>query len=106
MQIDSWFSSVNPPGDLDACLLIGKGIFFGGQFLFIYYFLIILFGCFYFIVQNSLRATNSTFLFLSFFLRRIHCLAKSIRTPIIILQTVRVPSNILTFVGAATGLYI
>ena len=36
----------------------------------------------------------------------IHCLAKSIRTPIIILQTVRVPSNILTFVGASTKLYI
>ena len=36
----------------------------------------------------------------------IHCLDKSIRTPIIILQTVRVPSNILTFVGASTILYI
>ena len=36
----------------------------------------------------------------------IHCLAKGIRTPMIILQIVRVPSNILTFVGASTRLYI
>ena len=37
MQIDSWFSSVNPPGDQDACLLIGQGGKLGGKFVFLFF---------------------------------------------------------------------